>query len=205
MNKKDIKSRPEFAKYCTVAGIVTACLVLAGALYLWLKPGEAPDQKVISEMSREAKTRYLASDDFGKLDDNKKSQVVKELGKGANRREMFRSAQNLSDEDRRKMRDNMKPVMKKMMQEHLDRFFKMTKEERAAEIDKMIDRMEQGRKMREAAGGNNQGGGRRGGPGGRNLEAGMSMILEESDSDTRAKMTEFFKQIRARRKQRGMN
>lgn len=188
--KKNINTyeKNNFFRVCITTGSIIVGLVCIGTAYALLKSPEVPKKKVIKAMSREAKTEYLVSDNFAKLDDEKKSEVIKDMSGSADRRGMMRSMSSLSEEDRKKMFNNMRPVMQKMMKERLDKFFAMSQEERNKELDKMISRMDQMRANHEA-----------GAPGGGNIEQRMSRMLEESDSDTRARISEFIKEMRARR------
>lgn len=204
-NKPDATSenKKNVVKICLVAGSVVFVITAIASLVAWGRPVAAPEKKVLKEMDPVARTRYLASDDFARLDDKQKSQVMKDMRSGHSFRRSMGAMRNLSKGERGKIFKNTRQIRKEMMKKRLDSFFAMSQEDRNKEMDKWIDRMEQ---FRAARGRNSSGGGSSNRRRGRRSQAGlgrrMSRHLEETDSDTRARMSEFFKQMRARREQR---
>lgn len=206
-NKPDLSSKKKknVVKICLTAGIVVSVATAIVSLVAWGRPVVVPEKKVVKEMDPVVRTRYLASNDFARLDDQQKRQVMEDMRSGTSFRRGMSGMRNISDGERDKIRKNTRQVMDAMMKERLDNFFAMSQDDRNKELDKWIDRMERFRAARPdgAAGGTAAPAGNRRD---RRSQAGlgqrMSRRLEETDSDTRARMSEFFKQMRARREQR---
>ena len=99
---------------------------------------------------------------------------------------------------------------RRFMMQKVDNLLAMPKAERNAELDKWIDRMEQGRKTREANGGGRGGPGAGGGPGNGDKPRGGGanrgkQMLDKSTPEMRAKMDAMKDLINARREERGMD
>ena len=60
------------------------------------------------------------------------------------------AAANLTEEERRQLRENIRPVMRQEMDNRMKAYFELPKEEKTAYLDKMLDEMEARREEREA-------------------------------------------------------
>lgn len=109
----------------------------------------------------------------------------------------------LTPDQRRKLGDERQQAMR----ERLKQFFAMSKQERAASLDKQIDRREAARKEQLASGNNPNGAGP--GRGGRNMgtpeerELRRKQRLDQTTPEDRAMMAEFRREMQAQRQQRG--
>jgi hypothetical protein len=185
------------AGYIYTGGVTVACLIAA------MIPAKLPEKQQIKQMTRTAKTLYLASKDFKLLDDDQKKQVLKDMGGSRGRRGFSRRGmRSMTSETREKIEKNTREVRQQMRKEQMTDFFKLSEAERNKVLDKMIARgLGRGRGNRGGGGdrkstdNNRKGGGRRRG----SVAQRMSRRYEESDSDYRAQRTEFRKLIRARR------
>jgi hypothetical protein len=125
-----------------------------------------------------------------------------------------RAYRQLSNGERQAVAKNTRKIMRKRMREELDKFFELSEEEQNKKLDEMIDRMDKWRKARKAREANNSNGSNNSNSSNNssqnnsndrraNHNAFRQGILENTDSTTRAKMSEFFKKMRERAKQRG--
>jgi hypothetical protein len=125
-----------------------------------------------------------------------------------------RAYRQLNNEERQAVAKNTRKIMRKRMREELDKFFELSEEEQNKKLDEMIDRMDKWRKARKAREANNSNGSNNSNNSNNssqnnsddrrvNHNAFRQGILENTDSTTRAKMSEFFKKMRERAKQRG--
>jgi uncharacterized protein (DUF342 family) len=177
-----------------VSGSIVLGLVIAGIIYTTLKSPRPLSKEELAAMSKPAKLEYITSDRFGKLDDNQKEQVIKDMNPGKN--DMWSGKREMSKDDLKKLKRNMQSLMKKKINEHFDKFFKLSEAERNKILDQKIAAGERfqkksgekaTRKTKVKSG---------------DLKTGMSTFLEESDSDFRAKMAEYIRQLEAREKVR---
>jgi hypothetical protein len=177
-----------------VSGSIVLGLVIAGIIYSTLKSPRPLNKEELAAMSPPAKLEYITSDRFGKLDDNQKIQVIKDMNPGKN--DIWSGKREMSKDDLKKLKRNMQPLMKKKFNEHLDNFFKLSEAERNKILDQKIAAGEKYRKKigKKAIKKTKIKSG--------DLKRGMSKFLEESDSDTRAKMAEYIRQLEARKKVR---
>ena len=121
--------------------------------------------------------------------------------------------------ERSERRNYARSAMREVMTRRVNEYHKLPKEERVAYLDNVIDEMQERRaefekmreqrtqerqQSRETSDKNGQGGreGRRGG--GRRDPSRMRSRMERVDSDTRAKMTNFMMDMRARMEERGI-
>lgn len=177
-----------------VSGLIVLGLVIAGIIYVTLKSPRPLSKEELAAMSKPAKLEYITSDRFGKLDDNQKAQVIKDMKPDKN--SMWSGKREMSKDDLKKLKRNMQPLMKKKINEHLDNFFKLSETERNKILDQKIAA---GEKYQKKIGEKTTGKTKiKSG----DLKTGMSTFLEESDSDTRAKMAEYIRQLEARKNNR---
>jgi hypothetical protein len=174
--------------------ILAGCVLVisaAGLAYtVW--PSSPPDP---ATQSPEETASYVASKRFAKLDDAEKQNYLSQI---QGRRELFQAAQNLSEENRQKLRENVRPLFRRAMADRVDKYFELPPEEQTSFLDGMIDRMEtmhQGRPDRPA--------------GERHRRPGftpdrMKNMLENTPPESRAKFVEFMEAARKRRRERGL-
>ncbi|MGE4565621.1 MAG: hypothetical protein AB7F32_12170 [Victivallaceae bacterium] len=148
-----------------IIAIVAGALVvlggaLAAAIALW--PVKPPDPKE----SLDNAVKFVASDNFKKMPKNEQFAYMESMGE--DRRAVFEASRNLPEADRDKFRENMGRAFMAQRTKELAEFFKKSKEEQNAELDRDIARMKEWEKARAArnTSGNNQPG--PGGPGGGN-------------------------------------
>jgi len=162
----------------------------------------APDPK---QQTTESQLKYLASKEFGNLPNKAKGKYVKSLDRG----KLFQSSRKMSTEDKKQLRSNIGSVFRAMMQERVNKYSQLTtKEAKSAYLDEMIDKMTNFRKARNktmtsedkkkweerrAKRGNRT----------RSLDR-IKNRIETSDPKERAQRTEFFIDMRARMKERGI-
>ena len=115
--------------------------------------------------------------------------------------------EKLPEEKRREFFESGQPMFQRMINERLDTFFALSKEEQNAELDKRIDREEN-----RSSNGGGEGRGRRGGPG-RGDWGNMSQKerdkrrqerLDRTTPELRAKFDKYRDMLNARRKERGL-
>ncbi|MHB9139276.1 MAG: hypothetical protein ACYC4Q_07735 [Victivallaceae bacterium] len=168
-------------------------LLAAGLLYLLTRP-HAPDPAKIP--AKDA-VKYLASKQFASLSEKEQEDYFNKLrsGKGDNPGMFFSS--DLSQAERAAMFKNTRKLMFKEMKQRMNKFFAMSKEEQDKELDKIIkereDRMKAGGIARTPGGPP---------PGGPPSKAMIQNMLENSDSTSRAQMSEFFKRMEQRTRER---
>ncbi len=173
--------------------VVAVAAVVAGTVMLW--PKKAPDAK---KMSQEDALKYAASKEFAALPTPEKMRFSEQMREKSNPWEMFRN-NNLTDDQKKQLRENMGAVMHQRMEERAKKLLAMTKEERAKEYDRMADEIKQRMANRQPGQGGpgGPGGGRGPGGGGQNI-ARMQQRYEGTSSDTRAIMAEMRKEIQKR-------
>ncbi|MCF7853230.1 MAG: hypothetical protein K9N51_00410 [Candidatus Pacebacteria bacterium] len=144
----------------TIGGLaVLFALVVTGALGWWLIGGPPTRPPSPTEADPGAVTKYLASEDFGRLTAEQKRDYLSQVraqadnppGSARGARQYLRE---LTDEQRQQLRNNMREVRGAMMQERMDDYFSLPKEERVAYLDTMIDRFQEfGRRRGDRDGG----------------------------------------------------
>ncbi len=164
---RKVPPKPETSKRKIVAisagALVLVGGVIAATIAFW--PVKPPDPKT----SMDDAVKFVASDNFKKMP--AKSQFAYMESFGDDRRAVFEASRQLPEADRNKFRENMGRVFMARQTRELSEFFKKSKEEQNAELDRDIARMKEWEKARaaRAASGNNQppgGGPGGGGPGG---------------------------------------
>lgn len=194
---------------------VGVCMVVlaGGAMLLWAGWRGPPDP---STQSPEEVTKYLASEDFGKLSIEQKQQYLQQA-REAGRLEFRRGfgGEDLSQQQRRQLSENMADVGRQRMRERLDAFFELPQDQRDEYIDRMLDSLQ-----RRSAG--SSGGARASRPDGSTEQQeeaadddrprrrgptpeGLKRMLENTDPEDRARMGEFMKAMRKRMDERGMS
>ena len=173
--------------------VVVLCAVVASyALWADSTPG-------LDETNPGKIAKYMASDEFAKLDES-------------TRREYFRAlrdnADKLSDQDRDKLRESMGRSMRQQMQARLDEYFELPADQRQAHLDNIIDRMQARRANGMPAPGNpppdDRPNGQRGPRRGFTPDR-LKRMIENTPPERRAKMAEFMKAMRKRMEERGIS
>jgi len=185
-------------KYAVAAAVVAGLAAVSLTAY-WLWPGGADIADAPSVDDAGQAVEYVASDEFSKLGDKDKQEYVEKLAKSGGEgppRGLFAATTQMSDEARGRFRKQFGPVMRRMMMKRINDYFDLPKDQRAAEMDKIIDGFEARRaeapKDRPP-----------GGPRGMTPER-LKKILENTEPEMRARFVEFRKDMETRRKQRGL-
>lgn len=187
---------------CVVCAVI-AGLAVAGALIFKSKP-KPPD---VTPTNATNVVKFIASDQFAKLDDSQKKEYLDKMRDNPDMRNaMFSQNSNLTEEQRQNLRKNMGGVFRKQMKERMNKYFALkTPEEKNKMLDEMIDEMQKMRsemeKHRQAAGNNSR---PQGPPPGGPREGRMRARMENSSPQDRAQMMQFMSDMMARAKARGI-
>jgi len=194
-------------------GVVLAAGIVAGAVWLWPEP-TPPDPAV--QTSQDV-TKYMASKEFGKLDLDARQQYLEAArATGTNQGFFRRPSGDLTDEERRQLRQNMRPMMQQMMTERVTKYFELPPAEQVAYLDQMIDGMQAMRKQREQRRAEREASGETSGEGNRQRGDGrrrgrgftperMKRMIENTPPERRAQFVEFRKAMVARMQARGID
>ena len=178
-------------------------LVICGGIITWaVWPNNPPDP---ATQSPQQIAKYMASKQFAGLDDTKKQDYLSKMG---DRRELFRAAGELNEQERQQLRENVGSVFRRDMESRVDRYFELPSDQRTAYLDEMIDRMPNRRgPMTDSANRQPpgvQGQGRRGGGRGFTPER-LRRRIENTPPERRAKFAEFMRAYRQRMQERGLS
>ncbi len=205
-------------------GVVLAAGIAGGAYLLWPRPAPepaAPPPDPSAQKPKEA-VKYMASEAFEKLDDEAKKAYFDRVREASGGRGFgFRGrGADLTDEERERLRKNVRPLAMKVMEDRMNAYFELPEEAKTAYLDDIIDRIQAGREAREerrreraeaakaapdaetANAGNSP---RRGGHGRRFTPERMKNRIETSEPEQRARRVEFFKALRDRAEERGVD
>jgi hypothetical protein len=169
-------------KITLTIGISVASIALLATIVSAFFTPEAPDPK---ELGMRTKVSYMASKKFASLPEKEKEKYISKVGRS---RKMFK---NLSDTERKTVFKNIRKTRIKQMKERINKFSRMSQEEKNKFLDEMIAR----RNARRAQNGEKNR------PGGGIRSAMMQGMLENTDSTTRAQMSEMRKLIQERSNQ----
>jgi uncharacterized membrane protein len=186
--------------------ILSAGAVAAVLFWPWGEPKPASDKP-------EDIVKFMAQEDFSKLSDAKQQEYFNKLSANGPPWAAFQAGRNLSEAQREQLHQNMRPMMERRMEQHMDEFFALPPEKRNEFLDRQIDRMQQGfgRGQRPQGSENpprearpdGRGGSGRHGRGGFTPER-MKRMLERTSPERRAKFVEFMKAMRKRMQERGI-
>lgn len=202
-------------KYVITAVAVLLASTASFAFYKYLKGPELPDP---GKQKTEDIAKLMASDKFSKLPEDLKGKYLENLSNQDKAREIFYSAASMTDDEKKNLRENMRPMFEIAMNKKAKEYFALPQEKRDAfldnEIDKMAERFasradNQNRGNRDAAVGQGAGapggaaaqgnaGGRRQGP----SPKAIKKRIETTDPADRAKAAQYRKELRARAQQR---
>lgn len=172
-------------KALLIAAVAALLIFPAYKLCSLLFRAEAPDP---GRMAQKDAVKYLGTKEFSALPESEQERYMKSLQAGkAGPTAAF--VNGLSQNEHEAVFKNTIKLMQKEMKERLKAFFAMSREDQ----DKFLDNM--AKSGRFPAGGPPIPGGQ-GGPG----KAMLQNILENTDSTTRAQMTEFFSRMEQRMK-----
>lgn len=202
-------------RWIVMTAATAAVLGGAGALVAW-GPWRAPRPPDPNDQSPQEIVEYMASKEFGRLPVEARSQYMSRA-RDARRRQGDRGRvrrDELSDQQRRRLRENMHSTLRAHMEQRLNEYFELPPGEQTAYLDRMIDRMYQRRERRDRDGGRADAGraGRRDGDSDRHRRGGrrgptperLKRRLEHSTPEMRAKFVEFRKALRRRMEERGI-
>ncbi len=108
-----------------VSGIIGTILALRGPAL--------PDP----EKDKDAALRFVASEDFGKLKPARQTAYVRSLG---NPRELFRNNENLTEEQRQALRDNLRRSFEREQASRMRKFFNANETEKNRMLDEDLAR-----------------------------------------------------------------
>ncbi len=179
------------------ASLGAVLVVAAGAYWFWPGGPDITDAPPVEDRQQAAK--YVASEEFAKLDEETRSQYLKKFTgsfddgppKG------LRATTQLSDDERSRFRKQFGPMMRKMMTKRINDYFALSAEEQVEHLDKMID-MFQARRAEAAKGDSPR-------PHRGMTPERLKRIIENTEPEMRAKFVEFRKALQNRSKQRGLS
>ncbi len=198
-NNRKLWSRRKKIMLVSILGL----LLFVGFLIAWLLPNRAPDP---AKMTRDEAVKYFASKKFANLPDQEKFAYMKKMRDKVGRTPPHVLGRKLNDNEKKMAMNNMQQMIYKMIKNRLKRFYTLSKEEQDAELDKLINMMEAGKKHGNRPPGSPPGGGgkpgRKDGP--PNPGAVAKMVLENTDSSTRAQAVGVVRRLQQRMKERGV-
>lgn len=138
-------------KIIAITAIIPAVILLGYGAYLWLRPLPAlPDQSATAK----ERIEFMASKDFKRLPISTQRKFMSENRPHRNAQPDGERIQ-LSEDQRRQLRENTREVREQMMNERLKEFFAKSEAERKAELQKMqkgmAERRQEMEKRRQAA------------------------------------------------------
>ena len=100
-------------------------------------PPKAPE---VQKQTAKETAVFLASADFDKLDINSRQNYMeKVLADTAQHADIWAARKVLSDDQRKRLEQNMRPVFKKMIETRIDHYFTLPEEQREDYLDELID------------------------------------------------------------------
>ena len=178
-----------------LAALAFVALIVGAALGLRPKP-QAPSPVV---MSPEEKVKFIASDKFKDLSKEQQAQFLQQSMRRGEPGEMFKADQSLTQEERDKLRRNMRSAMEERRKQEVDAYFALPAGQRDAYLDSVVKDMA----SRPPPGPPPQADGKR--PSGPPPGGGFSHFKERVDSTdpvTRAKEMEYRKAVMNKMKQK---
>jgi len=208
-------------RIAAIAGGGAVAVAGAGVLLIWLSgpPAPPPPEKQTPKQVRD----YLASAEFGDHSVEVRQAYLDKViasGTARARRDLFGRG-NLTDEQRRQLRQNVQPVVQNMMQQRIDQYFELPPDQRTAYLDKMIDQMmawrpsgpprrpppqttQPAQTARPQPTGSSEQQPRSHRPGRGFTPQRMKRHIESTPPEMRAKLIEFMKAFRKRMEERGI-
>jgi hypothetical protein len=179
------------------ASIGAVVVVAAGAYWLWPGGPDIADAPPVEDRQQAAK--YVASEEFAKLDEETRSQYLKKFtgSFGDGPPKGLRSTTQFSEGEKSRFRQQIGPMMRRMMTKRINDYFALSPEEQVEQLDKMIDMFQA---HRAEAAKDDSGRPRRG-----MTPERLKNIIENTEPEMRAKFVEFRKALQNRSKQRGLS
>lgn len=191
----------------TSASSVVIIALAIGAFVLFRPKPKPPE---VTPANATNVVKFIASDDFAKLDAEKKKEYLDKMRDNPEIRDaMFAQRDSLTEEQRQNLRKNMGGAFRQQMKERMNKYFALkTPEEKNKMLDETIDEMQKMRsemeKHRKAAGDNGKPQGPPpGGPHGPR-EGHMKNMMEKTSPQDRAQFMQFMSDMMARAKARGI-
>lgn len=195
----------------SACGVVLIAGAIAAACVFW--PEKRPEPPALEQQKTTEITKYLASEEFEKLEPEQKQAYFAGAVERFESESTWRPPrEELSDEERKRLRKNAGPLFRKVMERRIEKYFEMPKEERTVYLDEMIDRFEEMRKAREVRRAEREAAGetssapreRPRGPHRRFTPERLRDMIEKTPPETQARFIQFMMDMRARREERGM-
>lgn len=199
-------------KYAITAVAVLLAGTASFAYYKYSQPPELPDP---GKQKTEDIAKLMASDKFSKLPEDLKNKYLENLSNQDKTREIFYSAGSMTDDEKKNLRENMRPMFEIAMNKKAKEYFALPPEKRDAFLDNEIDKMAErfanrpdNRGNRDTAvgqGGRAPGGAAAGNAGGRRQGPSAKAVkkrIETTDPVDRAMSAQYRAALRARAQQR---
>ncbi|MFA6567114.1 MAG: hypothetical protein WCS96_02785 [Victivallales bacterium] len=196
-------------KYVIAAVAVLIAVTASFACYKYFRSPDLPDP---GKQKTEDIAKMMASEKFSKLPQELKNRYLENLASQDKAREIFYSSRSMTDDERKNLRDNMRPMFEIAMNKKAKEYFALPREKRDAFLDNELDKMAERRANRPPnASVGQQGGGVPGGApvqgntGGRWQGPSAKAVkkrIETTDPADRAKAAQYRKDLRARAQQR---
>lgn len=123
---------------------ISASVVILGLGCYVFCGNSVPDPTL---QSKTAIAKYLASDEFSKLSKEEKSKYFAKADTELDGERLPR--EGLSDAEKKKLRENMGPLMHEKFNNRIKEYFKLSPEEKKAFLDKMAEEMKKRRESGE--------------------------------------------------------
>lgn len=194
-----------------IVAIVLLMLIGGATALFW--PSSPKTAKSPHGQSFTERKNYVMSGKFQSLSMDEKKKYLKAAMKSGNHRKMFKAMRDMPKEERDKLRKNMRPIFRAMMQERVEGYFNQkTPEAKQAYLDKQIDEYMKRRQTRKEqqkeltaeekeARKKRREEWRKRGP---SLDR-MKERIETSDPKERAQRTQYFMALKARMQERGVS
>jgi len=183
------------------------------------RPTDAPDRSATEAQATapnpvaappEAIARYLASDAFAQLPEGARQQYFdKAVSEYEGRTDWIRQMPELDPEERERLRRNMQPLFRRLINERIRTYHALPKEQKKPYLDEMIDQM---MALRQAAMERRATLAREGAtpkppdPAHRSMTpARLKQRIEETPPEERARTMQFMKDVMARMIERGLD
>jgi len=193
------------ARHKRIAAATAAVLLVAAAGGAWALLRPPPPPPSPRDQTPEQIHRYMASKDFARQSNPAKRRYMHAAM--ASRRQQPRPTtrgDRLSDQERARLRENVRPLFRQVAQERMDKYFQLPPSEQTAYLDKMIDERIARRQQRQVQGNRPPRGNRPRGSGRDPSPARLKRRIENTPPEVRAKHIEFRKALHERMKQRGI-
>ena len=155
-NLPDLKNLQKKHKLYLAGGALGA-LLLAGGITLAVVLIGPGTPKILEQPQPEPQdvSKFVKSERFAKLPEEQKVAFVEKILDNEYYDDKYETMfRDTSEEDGKRLGEQMKPVFIKVINKKLDEYFRMKKEDKTAFMDKIIDRLDRAKKRAEAQGKN---------------------------------------------------